>query len=108
MLRLRTAAVVVIVVFTAVPPTPAGATAPTYVGATTSAGDTVGSGNTCAGFLQERGNLGALAIRRVFTATGAVPTADAVTCHTTHGAILWYSFKTSCTPTAVAAGSCDA
>ena len=109
MLRLRTAAVIVIVLFasTFVSAPPAGATAPTYVGATTSAGDTVGSGNTCAGFLQERGNLGPLAIRRVFTSTGTTPPADAVTCHTTHGAILWYSFKTSCTPTAVAAGTCD-
>ncbi|GAA0910839.1 hypothetical protein [Virgisporangium aurantiacum] len=108
MLRLRTAAIIVIVLFAFVPPAPAGATAPTYVGATTSAGDTVGSGNTCAGFLEERGHLGPLEIRRVFTSTGATPPADAVTCHTTHGAILWYSFKTSCTPTAVAAGTCDA
>ncbi len=99
---------IVVVVFTLSPPTAAGATAPTYVGATTSVNDTVGSGNTCAGFLQERGNLGPLAIRRVFTSTGTAPAADAVTCHTTQGAILWYSFKTSCTPVAVAAGSCDA
>jgi hypothetical protein len=101
-------AVVAVVLVVFAPPSAAGATTPTYVGATTSAGDTVGSGNTCAGFLQERGVLGPLAIRRVFTSTGATPTADAVTCHTTHGAILWYSFKTSCTPTGVAAGSCDA
>ena len=105
--RLRSVLAVAVVLLAFAPPTPAGATAPTYVGATTSAGDTVGSGNTCAGFLQERGNLGPLAIRRVFTATGATPPADAVTCHTTHGAVLWYSFKTSCSPTAVAAGTCD-
>ncbi|GAA0918589.1 hypothetical protein GCM10009557_89970 [Virgisporangium ochraceum] len=100
-------ALIAVVVFAFAPPAAAGATAPTYVGATTSVNDTVGSGNTCAGFLQERGVLGPLAIRRVFTSTGTAPTADAVTCHTTHGAILWYSFKTSCTPTGVAAGSCD-
>jgi hypothetical protein len=80
---------------------------PFVVGATTSVTDTVGSGNTCAGFLDERTNLGQLAIRRVFTSAGAPPPADAVTCHTTYGAILWYSFKTSCTPTAVATGGCD-
>src|SRR4051812_42580461 len=78
------------------------------VGATTSVNDTVGSGNTCAGFLNERLNLGPLGIRRVFTSAGAVPPADAVNCQTTQGAVLWYSFKTSCTPAAVALGSCDA
>ena len=82
--------------------------APLIVGASTSAGDTVGSGNTCAGFLDERANLGPLAIRRVFTSAGAAPPADAVACHQQQGATLWYSFKTSCPPTAVAAGSCDA
>jgi hypothetical protein len=80
---------------------------PFLVGATTSNSDTVGSGNTCAGFLDERAHLGPLGIRRVFTSTGAPPSADAVTCHQTHGATLWYSFKTSCTPVAVALGSCD-
>src|SRR5688500_14180966 len=91
-------------------PTPAGDSLvlPYVVGATTSAGDTVGSGNTCAGFLEERGHLGALSIRRVFTSAGALPPADAVNCHLQQGAVLWYSFKTTCTPTAVAAGSCDA
>ncbi len=34
------------------------------VGATTSVNDTVGSGNTCAGFLDERTHLGQLGIRR--------------------------------------------
>ena len=77
------------------------------VGATTSAGDTVGSGNTCAGFLDERTHLGQLSVRRVFTAAGAVPPADAVNCQNNQAAKLWYSFKTSCTPTAVSAGSCD-
>jgi hypothetical protein len=81
---------------------------PLTVGATTSANDTVGSGNTCAGFLDERTHLGALGIRRVFTSAGALPPADAVNCQVQQGAVLWYSFKTSCTPTAVAAGSCDA
>lgn len=80
---------------------------PTAVGATTSVNDTVGSGNTCAGFLDERLNLGPLAIRRVFTSAGAVPPADAVACHQQEGAVLWYSFKTSCTPAAVAVGTCD-
>jgi hypothetical protein len=78
------------------------------VGATTSVNDTVGSGNTCAGFLNERLNLGPLGIRRVFTSAGAVPPADAVNCQTTQGAVLWYSFKTTCTPSGVALGSCDA
>lgn len=105
---LRVSFVIVVVVLTVAPPAPAHAVAPTYVGATTSVNDTVGSGNTCAGFLQERGGLGPLAIRRVFTATGTTPNADALSCHTTQGGRLWYSFKTSCTPTAVAAGSCDA
>ncbi|MET0424312.1 MAG: hypothetical protein ABW046_10570 [Actinoplanes sp.] len=77
------------------------------VGATTSVNDTVGSGNTCAGFLNERLNLGNLGLRRVFTATGATPPADAINCHQQQGAVLWYSFKTSCTPTAVAVGTCD-
>ncbi|GIM94206.1 hypothetical protein [Paractinoplanes toevensis] len=84
------------------------ATLPTLaVGATTSATDTVGSGNTCAGFLDERTHLGNLGIRRVFASAGQLPPADALTCHNTYGGVLWYSFKTSCTPTAVAAGSCD-
>jgi hypothetical protein len=87
---------------------PAAASTTPLVGATTSAGDTVGSGNTCAGFLEERGHLGPLGVRRVFTSAGAVPSADAVNCHTLHDAVLWYSFKTTCTPVAVAAGSCDA
>jgi hypothetical protein len=81
---------------------------PLTVGATTSINDTVGSGNTCAGFLDERNNLGPLEIRRVFTSAGALPPADAINCQLQQGAILWYSFKTSCTPVAVAAGSCDA
>ena len=89
-------------------PVTAAALLPTLtVGATTSVMDTVGSGNTCAGFLDERTNLGQLGIRRVFTAGGAPPAADAVSCQTTHGGVLWYSFKTSCNPTAVAVGSCD-
>ncbi|GAA0523216.1 hypothetical protein Ade02nite_96410 [Paractinoplanes deccanensis] len=88
--------------------TPAHAALPTLaVGATTSAGDTVGSGNTCAGFLDERANLGDLGIRRVFASAGQLPPSDAVSCHTTYGATLWFSFKTSCTPVAVAAGGCD-
>ncbi|MFB9443511.1 hypothetical protein Dvina_41095 [Dactylosporangium vinaceum] len=89
------------------PPAPAAAVAPFTVGATTSVSDTVGSGNTCAGFLDERTHLGPLAVRRVFTANGSPPTADAVNCQLLQGAILWYSFKTSCTPTAVATGACD-
>ncbi|MGX6600520.1 hypothetical protein ACWKSP_00065 [Micromonosporaceae bacterium Da 78-11] len=94
---------------TAVVPSAAFASLPTFaVGATTSANDTVGSGNTCAGFLDERTHLGALGIRRVFTSAAALPTADAVSCQTTQGGTLWYSFKTSCTPTAVAVGTCDA
>jgi hypothetical protein len=94
----------------ALPPGRASATASTslVVGATTSIGDTVGSGNTCAGVIEERDRLGPISIRRVFTSGGAAPPADAVTCHQAHGAVLWYSFKTTCTPTAVAAGSCDA
>ncbi len=82
-------------------------TSPLTVGATTSINDTVGNGNTCAGFLDERANLGPLAIRRVFTAGGTPPSADAVACHQQEGAVLWYSFKTSCTPVAVAGGACD-
>jgi hypothetical protein len=78
------------------------------VGATTSISDTVGSGNTCAGFLDERAKLGPkLTVRRVFTSAGALPPADALTCQQTYGATLWYSFKSTCTPVAVAAGSCD-
>jgi len=51
-------------VLLAVPAQPATLTLPTLtVGATTSINDTVGSGNTCAGFLDERLNLGALGIR---------------------------------------------
>jgi hypothetical protein len=89
-------------------PAPAHAALPTLaVGATTSVNDTVGSGNTCAGFLDERTHLGNLGIRRVFASAGQLPPADAVTCHTTYGATLWYSFKTSCTPAVVAAGGCD-
>jgi hypothetical protein len=83
-------------------------TVPTLaVGATTSINDTVGSGNTCAGFLDERTHLGQLGIRRVFTSAGALPPADAINCQTAQGATLWYSFKTSCTPAAVALGACD-
>ncbi|GIJ46058.1 hypothetical protein Val02_29440 [Virgisporangium aliadipatigenens] len=109
MSRTRTALLVPIVLAggVAVPAAPALAATFAVVGATTSVGDTVGSGNTCAGFLDERTHLGPLAVRRVFTSGAAVPTADAITCQTTHGGILWYSFKTTCTPTAVAAGSCD-
>ena len=71
------------------------------VGATTSSTDTVGSGNTCAGFLDERTHLGALGIRRVFASAGQLPPNDALNCHNNNGAVLWFSFKTSCTPTAV-------
>lgn len=89
-------------------PAPARAALPTLaVGATTSVNDTVGSGNTCAGFLDERTHLGNLGIRRVFASAGQLPPADAITCQNTYGGKLWYSFKTSCTPVAVAAGSCD-
>src|SRR5689334_8205394 len=89
-------------------PIPAQAALPTLaVGATTSAADTVGSGNTCAGFLDERTHLGNLGIRRVFASAGQLPPADALSCHTNYGAVLWYSFKTSCTPAGVAAGWCD-
>jgi hypothetical protein len=77
------------------------------VGATTSINDMVGSGNTCAGFLDERTHLGQLNIRRVFTSAGALPPADAINCQTAQGATLWYSFKSSCTPAAVAVGTCD-
>jgi hypothetical protein len=89
-------------------PAPARAAVPTLaVGATTSVSDTVGSGNTCAGFLDERTHLGNLGIRRVFASAGQLPPADALTCQNSYGATLWYSFKTSCTPAAVAAGGCD-
>jgi hypothetical protein len=95
-------------VLLAVPAQPAALTLPALtVGATTSINDTVGSGNTCAGFLDERLNLGALGIRRVFASAAQLPNADAVNCHNNQGAVLWYSFKTTCTPVAVAAGSCD-
>ncbi|WP_249999306.1 hypothetical protein [Actinoplanes sp. M2I2] len=101
-------AVLAVVLLAAAGPAPARAALPTLaVGATTSAADTVGSGNTCAGFLDERTHLGELGIRRVFASAGQLPPADAVSCHTTDGATLWYSFKTSCTPVAVAAGGCD-
>ena len=101
-------AVTVVTLVVAAGPAPARAALPTLaVGATTSINDTVGSGNTCAGFLEERGHLGNLGIRRVFASAGQLPPADAVSCQTSHGATLWYSFKTSCTPAAVAAGSCD-
>src|SRR3954447_21792061 len=84
-------------------PAPARAGLPTLaVGATTSASDTVGSGNTCAGFLDERTHLGNLTIRRVFASAGQLPPADALTCQSTYGATLWYSFKTTCTPAGVA------
>src|SRR5690348_16273344 len=84
-------------------PAPARAALPTLaVGATTSAADTVGSGNTCAGFLDERTHLGNLTIRRVFASAGQLPPADALGCHASYGAVLWYSFKTSCTPAGVA------
>ena len=104
-------ALVVVLVMTLVVttgPAPARAALPTLaVGATTSVNDTLGSGNTCAGFLNERTNLGNLGIRRVFASAGQLPPSDAITCHHTYGATLWFSFKTSCTPVAVAAGSCD-
>ncbi|MFG1992023.1 hypothetical protein ACGFJ7_18800 [Actinoplanes sp. NPDC048988] len=97
-----------VVLVAAAAPAPAHAAAPApAVGATTSAADTVGSGNTCAGFLDERAHLGNLGIRRVFASAGQLPPADAVNCHTAYGAVLWFSFKTSCTPVAVAAGGCD-
>src|ERR1700754_2421023 len=100
--------VVAVVLAAASGPAPAQAGLPTLaVGATTSAADTVGSGNTCAGFLDERTHLGNLGIRRVFASAGQLPPADALNCHNNQGAVLWYSFKTSCTPVAVAAGSCD-
>lgn len=99
---------VAVILVAATVPAPAQAALPTLaVGATTSAGDTVGSGNTCAGFLDERTHLGNLGIRRVFASAGQLPPADALNCHNTNGATLWYSFKTSCTPLAVAAGGCD-
>ncbi|MFF5083440.1 hypothetical protein ACFY36_40875 [Actinoplanes sp. NPDC000266] len=101
-------ATTVAVLVTAAAPAPAlAALPPLTVGATTSAADVVGSGNTCAGFLDERTHLGDLGIRRVFASAGQLPPSDAVNCHTTYGATLWFSFKTSCTPVAVAAGSCD-
>ncbi|MEV6844026.1 hypothetical protein [Actinoplanes sp. NPDC051411] len=97
-----------VVLVVAVGPAPARAGLPTLaVGATTSVSDTVGSGNTCAGFLDERTHLGDLGIRRVFASAGQLPPADALTCQSTYGATLWYSFKTTCTPAAVAAGGCD-
>jgi hypothetical protein len=43
----------------------------------------------------------------VLTSAGALPPADAINCQTVQGATLWYSFKTSCTPVAVALGTCD-
>jgi hypothetical protein len=102
------AVAVTVTLVVAAGPVPARAALPTRaVGATTSVNDVVGSGNTCAGFLNERTHLGNLGIRRVFASAGQVPSADAITCQTTHGGTLWYSFKTSCTPVAVAAGSCD-
>jgi len=101
-------AVVAVTLVTAAGPAPAQAGLPTLaVGATTSASDTVGSGNTCAGFLDERTHLGDLGVRRVFASAGQLPSADALTCHSSYGATLWYSFKTSCTPVVVAAGGCD-
>ena len=105
--RALAAATAVVLVATAAP-APARAVLPALtVGATTSANDVVGSGNTCAGFLDERTHLGDLGIRRVFASAGQLPPADAVNCHTAYGATLWYSFKTSCTPVVVAAGGCD-
>lgn len=107
---MRRSLVVVLAVVLAVVagPAPARASVPTLaVGATTSVSDTVGSGNTCAGFLDERTHLGNLGIRRVFASAGQLPPADALTCQSTYGATLWYSFKTSCTPAAVTAGGCD-
>jgi hypothetical protein len=104
----RSFVVLVAVVLVAAGPAPARAGLPTLaVGATTSASDTVGSGNTCAGFLDERTHLGNLTIRRVFASAGQLPPADALTCQSTYGATLWYSFKTTCTPAGVAAGACD-
>jgi hypothetical protein len=104
----RSSVVLVVMALVVAGPVPARAAFPTLgVGATTSAADTVGSGNTCAGFLDERTHLGDLGVRRVFANAGQLPPADALTCHNTNGALLWYSFKTSCTPTGVAAGSCD-
>ncbi|XVU29113.1 hypothetical protein ACQPZJ_19240 [Actinoplanes sp. CA-054009] len=106
--RALVAATTVAVLVTAAAPGPVLAVPPALtVGATTSAGDVVGSGNTCAGFLDERTHLGDLGIRRVFASAGQLPPADAVNCHTTYGATLWFSFKTSCTPAVVAAGGCD-
>lgn len=104
----RSFAVVVGVMLVAAAPAPAQAALPTLaIGATTSAADTVGSGNTCAGFLDERTHLGNLGIRRVFASAAQLPPADALNCHTGNGATLWFSFKTTCTPVAVAAGTCD-
>src|SRR3954470_21513255 len=100
--------VVAVMLLVAAGPAPARAGLPTLaVGATTSASDTVGSGNTCAGFLDERTHLGNLGIRRVFASAGQLPPADALTCQSSYGATLWYSFKTSCTPAAVVLGGCD-
>src|SRR5690348_16713616 len=107
MVRRFSGVVVLMAALVVYPLDPASAVAPFVVGATTSVNDTVGSGNTCAGFLDERTHLGPLAIRRVFTANGAPPPADAVNCQVLQGGTLWYSFKTSCAPAAVAAGSCD-
>ncbi|WP_433064971.1 hypothetical protein [Dactylosporangium sp. CS-033363] len=101
------AAALLVAALVVCPLEPAAAVAPFTVGATTSVSDTVGSGNTCAGFLDERAHLGPLAIRRVFTANGSPPPADAVNCQLLQGGKLWYSFKTSCTPPGVAAGLCD-
>ncbi|GAB2627051.1 hypothetical protein Aab01nite_80160 [Paractinoplanes abujensis] len=106
--RLSVAGLIVLVAPVAGPVPVARAALPAFsVGATTSAGDTVGSGNTCAGFLDERTHLGDLGVRRVFASAGQVPPADAIDCHTMFGATLWYSFKTSCAPVSVAAGLCD-
>jgi hypothetical protein len=107
MYRSLVVAVVVALVATG-GPAPARAGLPTLaVGATTSVSDTVGSGNTCAGFLDERTHLGNLGIRRVFASAGQLPPGDALTCQSGYGATLWYSFKTSCTPAAVVLGGCD-
>nr|BFE73074.1 hypothetical protein GCM10020092_063750 [Actinoplanes digitatis] len=43
----------------------------------------------------------------MFAARGLPPPPDAIDCQREYGARLWYSFKTTCTPTAVAAGFCD-
>ncbi|MEU7906557.1 hypothetical protein [Actinoplanes sp. NPDC049118] len=105
---------IVLVLVLAGPPVPAPAQVPALelpafvVGATTSENDVIGNGNTCAGFIEERANLGEqLGIRRVFANKGQLPPPDAIDCQHEYGARLWYSFKTSCTPVAVAAGYCD-